>query len=149
LLDVLELDAINTLLIVLSTVSVHLRVKGPSVTFFIIVLLSRSKSSDLSLDFGTMALLVLWMLLYASVSLARHEEMQQLDESPSNQQPFHYNMMVNTSAEDADLDRYLWKGIRDEDTEAPKTRGKVITYSLQSKLGKRAVTVCVPTYREL
>lgn len=70
--------------------------------------------------------------------------MQQLDASSLEQHPFHYNMMVNTSAEDAELDRYLWKGVRNDDAEATKTQGKVITYSLQSKVGKRAVRVSVP-----
>jgi hypothetical protein len=90
-----------------------------------------------------MTILILWFLFYASASLARNEEMLQLDASSLEQHPFHYNMMVNTSAEDAELDRYLWKGVRNDDAEATKTQGKVITYSRQSKVGKRAVRVSV------
>jgi hypothetical protein len=90
-----------------------------------------------------MTIIILWLLFYASASLARHEEMPQLDANSLEQHPFHYNMMVNTSADDAELDRYLWKGVRNDDAEATKTQGKVITYSLQSKVGKRAVRVSV------
>ncbi|CAN9245468.1 hypothetical protein CUC08_Gglean010103 [Alternaria sp. MG1] len=53
-------------------------------------------------------------------------------------------MMVNTTADDPELDRYLWKGIKNEDVVPTKTGGKVITYSLQSRLGKRAPTFYGP-----
>ncbi|EMD94591.1 hypothetical protein COCC4DRAFT_45103 [Bipolaris maydis ATCC 48331] len=85
-----------------------------------------------------MAFLILWLLLCTSVSFAHQEELLQLGSRSLNLHPFHYNMMVNTSAEDPELDRYLWKGIKNDDAVPTKTGGKVITYSLQSKLGKRA-----------
>lgn len=85
-----------------------------------------------------MARLILWLLLCASVSFAR-EEMRQLDTKSLDLHPFHYNMMVNTSADDPELESYLWKGVKNDDAVPTKTGGKVITYSLQSKLGKRAV----------
>ncbi|CAN9277273.1 unnamed protein product [Alternaria sp. RS040] len=53
-------------------------------------------------------------------------------------------MIVKTTADDPELDRYLWKGIKNEDVVPTKTGGKVITYSLQSKLGKRAPTFYGP-----
>jgi hypothetical protein len=65
--------------------------------------------------------------------------MPQLDSKSLNLHPFHYNMIVNTTADDLELDRYLWKSIKNEDVVPTKTGGKVITYSLQSRLGKRAV----------
>ncbi|KAH8624631.1 hypothetical protein IG631_20096 [Alternaria alternata] len=86
-----------------------------------------------------MARLTLWLLLCTFVWSARQEEMPQLDSKSLNLHPFHYNMIVNTTADDPELDRYLWKGIKNEDVVPTRTGGKVITYSLQSRLGKRAV----------
>jgi hypothetical protein len=80
-----------------------------------------------------MTRLTLWLLLCTFVWSARQEEMPQLDSKSLNLHPFHYNMI------DPELDRYLWKGIKNEDVVPTKTGGKVITYSLQSRLGKRAV----------
>ncbi|KAH7066517.1 hypothetical protein FB567DRAFT_585610 [Paraphoma chrysanthemicola] len=84
-----------------------------------------------------MARLGLWLLICASVSFAL-EEIPQLNAKALDLHPFHYNMMVNTSADDPELDNYLWKGVKNEGAEPTKTGGKVITYSLQSKLEKRA-----------
>jgi hypothetical protein len=91
-----------------------------------------------------MARLTLWLLLCTFISFALQEEIPQLDSKSPNLHPFYYNMMVNTSADDPELDRYLWKGVKNEDAVPTKTGGNVITYSLQSKLGKRAVRMlCV------
>jgi hypothetical protein len=91
-----------------------------------------------------MAAIMLLMLLFFTLALGRHEHPQSNTEM-LRQNPFHYNMMVDTSGHDPELDSYLWKGIEKNPNLFAKDESKIITYPLQSKLGKRAVNVRCPT----
>jgi hypothetical protein len=91
-----------------------------------------------------MAAIMLLMLLFLTLALGRHEHPQPNTEM-LGQNPFHYNMMVDTSGYDPELDSYLWKGIEQNPNLFAKDESKTITYQLQSKLGKRAVNVRSPT----
>lgn len=70
------------------------------------------------LDTRQRGLAVKLVICHVSLSilstLARYEESLSLESAPAIQNAFRYNMMVNTSAEDPELERYLWKGVREE-----------------------------------
>ena len=84
-----------------------------------------------------MAVLAIMLLLYVCGTIASHGEVLQPTRVSRGADPFEANMLVNTSAEDEELGRYLWNGVRSEKRFAKGFDGKVIRYNLQPKLSKR------------